>query len=103
MVRTLFLVVALALAATACSGGPGPDTFGEDLYRASCARCHGADLGGGIGPALDEGSDTALVLTDEQITNVIRVGPGAMPAFGRLTDEQVASLVEYLRQRQAGG
>lgn len=103
MPRTVLLIVVLALAVASCSGTPSPDTLGGELYGISCARCHGPDLGGGIGPALDAGSDTALVLTDEQIANVIRVGPGAMPGFGRLTDEQIASLVEYIRERQAEG
>jgi cytochrome c5 len=103
MSRTVLLIIVFAFVLTGCSGTPSADTLGADLYGVSCARCHGTDLNGGIGPALDAGSKTALVLTDEQIADVIRVGPGAMPGFGRLTDEQVDSLVDYLRQRQADG
>ena len=95
------MIVALALVSVSCAGGPGDDTLGVELYNVSCARCHGGDLEGGIGPALDATSNTGLVLTDEQIGNVIQVGPGAMPAFGQLTDAQVASLVDYLRERHA--
>lgn len=96
------LISALAIVAAAC-GGPGAETFGADLYNVSCARCHGDDLEGGIGPELDAGSNTAVALTDEQIADVIRVGPGAMPSFPRLTEEQIDSLVVYLRERQRDG
>ena len=55
---------------------------------------------GGIGPALGPGSN-AVALTDEQIIDVIRIGPGSMTAFGdRFTDAQFDSLVEYLRAEQ---
>lgn len=76
--------------------------LGEELYDAGCARCHGGEGTGGIGPAIGTAdSNTALALTDEMIRGVIRVGPGRMPAFGELTDEQVDSLVVYLRELQA--
>lgn len=43
----------------------------------------------------------AASLTDAQIAGVISVGPGAMPSFARnLTDEQVESLIDYLREQQ---
>ena len=85
--------------AAACSG-PGNDVFGADLYSSSCAHCHGSDLAGGIGPPLGPGSNAAT-LTDEQIIDVIRIGPGAMTSFGdRFTDVQLESLVEYLRAEQ---
>jgi mono/diheme cytochrome c family protein len=85
--------------AAACSG-PGADVFGADLYSSSCAHCHGSDLAGGIGPPLGPGSNAAI-LTDEQIIDVIRIGPGAMTSFGdRFTDVQLESLVEYLRAEQ---
>ena len=88
--------------AAACGGAPSDDTRGAELYDVSCSRCHGADLEGRIGPALDAESRTATDLTVQQITDTIRIGPGAMPGFGRLSDQQVASLVEFLRDQQAG-
>lgn len=92
------VVGVLAVFAGGCvSGSEGK--FGEELYQHSCATCHGEDLGGGIGPALGPGSN-AIDLTDEQLAGAIRVGPGSMPGYGHLTDDQVDSLVQYLRQRQ---
>jgi len=76
--------------------------YGVDLYQASCATCHASDLSGGFGPPLGINSNSALNLTDEQVGNSIRVGPGAMPAFSQLDDEQIASLVEFLRWMQEG-
>lgn len=76
--------------------------FGGELYDAGCARCHGAEGMGGIGPAIGTAdSNTALALTDDMIRGVIRVGPGRMPGFDGLTDAQVDSLVVHLRELQA--
>ena len=71
--------------------------LGEDLYQQSCAVCHGVNGEGGIGMAIAAGSNTELNLSDEQIAGVITVGPGNMPGFSRLTEEQLASLVGYVR------
>lgn len=101
MRRLTTSLVALALLAVACAGPPGPEVVGGELFDVSCARCHGGNLEGGIGPSLAAGSKAATELNDEQIFFTIKIGPGAMPAFGRLTDVQIASLVVYLRERQA--
>ena len=76
---------------------PADDLLGEDLYIRSCAACHGLDGDGGIGLDIGPGSNTDLALTDEQIAGVVTVGPGNMPGFPRLTQEQLASLVAYVR------
>jgi mono/diheme cytochrome c family protein len=95
------LVGAAALAGAVlvagCSGSSG--LIGRELYEQSCASCHGGLGEGGVGPALDAGSGAAS-LSDEQIAGVIRVGPGSMPGFDHLSDEQVDSLVEYVRTLQ---
>jgi|AMFO01.1.fsa_nt_gi Cytochrome c, mono- and diheme variants len=99
--RSTVLAVLLALLLAACSDATSGLT-GAALYERACASCHGRDLGGGIGPALGPGSTADLSLDDAQIAGAIRVGPGSMPPFARLTDAQVASLVRYLREVQAG-
>ena len=92
-------IVLSVIVGAGCSG-PSSDVFGVDLYSSSCAHCHGSDLAGGIGPALGPGSGAAT-LTDLQIIDVIRIGPGAMTSFGdRFTQAQLDSLVEYLRTEQ---
>lgn len=92
-------IVVSVLLAAGCSG-PSSDVFGADLYSASCAHCHGGDLAGGVGPALGPGSNAAT-LTDQQIVDVIRIGPGAMTSFGnRFNQPQLDSLVDHLRTEQ---
>lgn len=96
------LAVALVVLVAAC-GESTEGKYGADLFDTACARCHGGSGEGGRGPAIGTAdSNAALVLTDEQIRGVIRVGPGRMPAWPELGDDQVESLVEYLRSLQAG-
>lgn len=92
-------MVGMAVGATllAGCGGSTEGKFGQELYEQSCAGCHATDGSGGTGKPL--GADSEVVdLTDDQIAGVIRVGPGSMPSFDRLTDEQVDSLVAYIRE-----
>ncbi len=106
MRRTVAILALLTLTLAGCGGvgiGSTEGLFGEDLIDQICSRCHGSDLGGGIGPALGPGSNAATNLTNEQIAGVLEVGPGAMPSFKRLSDEQVASVIAYLRWVQTGG
>lgn len=100
--RLLLAVAIFAALLTACSD-PLEDKFGEDLYRAGCAHCHGVDLSGGTGPAIGPGSNADTVLSDLQISGVIKVGPGSMPGFEkRLTDAQIDSVIRHMRIVQAG-
>lgn len=96
--RLLAAVTASVLLGSAC-GGAGSDASGPVLYAESCASCHGDRGEGGIGPAVGAGSNSEI-LTDEQLAGVIRVGPGTMPGFPRLSDAQVDSIVAFLRTLQ---
>jgi ubiquinol-cytochrome c reductase cytochrome c subunit len=70
---------------------------GGELYRANCAACHGAAA---IGGALASGRHAPALrpATPRQIAEAIRIGPSSMPSFGpdTFTDEQVASIVDYV-------
>ncbi len=95
LVATAFIVMLLA----GCAGEDVP-LFGSELYSASCSHCHGSDLAGGVGPTLGAGSNSAT-LSDQQIKDVVRIGPGAMTSFGdRFSEEQLDSLVAFLRTEQ---
>jgi mono/diheme cytochrome c family protein len=94
--RAVVVVALVALLSAGCSTSQ-EDLYGRELYEHSCAVCHGVDGSGGIGFDIGPGSNAALNLTDAQIAGVIEVGPGNMPAFSRLTPEQVRSLVQYVR------
>jgi sulfur oxidation c-type cytochrome SoxX len=86
-------------------------TTGEQIFTAAgCGACHTlakANANGNIGPSLDDlaaaagdGSPEdyvreALLDPDAEVAEGFQ--PGVMPSFeGRLTDEQIQTLVEYL-------
>ncbi|SDO45849.1 c-type cytochrome [Alkalicoccus daliensis] len=54
------------------SGGEVDLANGEELYEGNCASCHGGDLSGGTGPALEGYSE-------DEIVSAIQEGPGSMP------------------------
>jgi mono/diheme cytochrome c family protein len=97
------LGLALVLLLASCSvDRPSPDAAGVEIYRQLCANCHGADLSGGIGPALGPGSDSAS-RPDEFLLVTIEQGRGRMPSFATsLDDQQLERLVGYIRQEQQG-
>lgn len=97
--RLTVLILLLASVVSACAGTT-EGLVGPELYDRSCAACHAGDGSGGSGPALGPGSN-AVQLTDAQLAGATRVGPGTMPSFDRLTDEQVDSLVAHIRNLQS--
>ncbi|TVR62607.1 MAG: cytochrome c [Gemmatimonadales bacterium] len=80
---------------------------GQEMYLRSCAPCHG-DAGAGGGPVTAFGvpnwslqEDTALEFSDGYIYSIIRVGRGAMPAYGhQITHYDRWHIVNYVRQLQ---
>ena len=78
-----------------------PAELGQEEWEGVCAKCHGLNGEGGIGPRI-AGSPT---LTDlEDLGNLVHNGRGAMPAVGAdWTDEQIAALVEYLTESPPSG
>lgn len=80
---------------------------GEELYQANCARCHGEDLGGVVGPSLIGVFERH---NEESILGILRNGVmlnGAiMPPWQigyqhePYTDEALRRIVDYLRERQ---
>ncbi len=94
--RLFATTIALVMVLSGCAAS-NEYLLGEDLYVRSCATCHGLVGEGGIGDAIDAGTNTDVGLSDEQIAGVITVGPGNMPGYSRLSAEQVDSLVRYVR------
>jgi len=79
--------------------GKYPQQTGEDLFKNICQGCHMPDAKGAIGagayPAL--ASNPRLAAAIYPITVVLH-GQRAMPPFGEsLTDEQIASVLNYVR------
>lgn len=87
-----------ALMVTAC--GPDEAATGPEIYAQVCARCHAADLSGGVGPALGPGS-SAAGQPDEFLVQTITDGRGRMPSFRQtLSAEQIERIVSFLRAEQ---
>lgn len=79
---------------------PDEGANGEQIYQQLCANCHGEDLSGALGPALDAGSNSASQ-PDEFLRLAILRGRGSMPSFsGSLEQGQVETLIGYLREVQ---
>ena len=93
--RAAALAVAVILAG--CSGTSSTD--GAVIYTRTCATCHGADLGGGVGAALGAGT-AAAGLSDAQLRAIIRDGVPGMPPSRSLSEEQLDALIAFLRQEQ---
>ena len=91
----------MAVLTTACVGRPPEDATGEEIYLQLCSNCHGADLTGGVGPALGPGSNAADQ-TDQYLWVTIQNGRGRMPSFtSSLDDDQITRLIAYLRVEQS--
>lgn len=72
--------------------------LGEPLYKQHCSACHGEDARGAQGPNLLR---STVVLHDEKgsdIGQVVRNGrpEGGMPAFPKLTDQEVYDIAEHI-------
>lgn len=97
-----------ALVAYVATFGDGPDipdldasrgdlSDGQQLYTANCAACHNsAGSGGALGQ--DIYAPAVTPATPQQVAEAIRIGPGAMPAFGpgALSDHEVESIMRYV-------
>ena len=101
-------VLAGAAAAAGCSDGGAKAAA---TYRASCARCHGADGRGdrrsvGLYPSLDLTSSPMVRAGSRGrglIYRRISEGWGAMPGFShRLEREDIEDLVDYVLRLPQG-
>ncbi len=78
-------------------GDGSPVSTVASIYALNCASCHGAGLSGqpqGDYPSL---LDIEERMSDDEIRDVIVSGSGVMPPFGHLSDDEVESLVGYLK------
>jgi mono/diheme cytochrome c family protein len=103
VIEVLTLVVALgfvvALFANEPSGGgaarSGP---GYDVYLDNCARCHGQDGEGAVGPKLAGGAVVSAFPDRADQVRLVEDGEGTMPAFkGDLGRAEIEEVVDYTR------
>lgn len=95
-----------ATTTSAPTSSTGGAASGADMFRRSCASCHGLSGEGGTGPSLVGIADR---LSEDKHRQTVAEGrPGTqMPSFkGILTEEEIAAIVEYERtelQPDSGG
>ena len=77
------------------SAGSSPEEKGRAFFQSNCRLCHGAELTGQP-PAVPSLVDVGSRLTADQIRAVVTSGRGPMPAFSKLSDAALDSLVAYL-------
>ena len=77
---------------------PTAEEMGRAVYEQNCQMCHGPDLKGDRGPALNTvvGSMGA-----DAVRNAIVKGNGAMPAFGSMPDQSLDYLMAFLTHPDA--
>jgi len=85
---------------TTTAGTDDPVAAGEELFQRTaagvgCARCHGTDARGGIGPNVVGKSKEAI----QQALGTVAV----MQAFTSLTEDQIEAIAAYLETLPSGG
>lgn len=79
------------------NGGGGDTTaHAEEVLNQSCISCHGQNLEGGMGPALN---DVGSRMSADEIRDVIENGQGQMPG-GLISGEDLDAVVDYLSQQK---
>jgi mono/diheme cytochrome c family protein len=94
------LVFVIALFVNEPGGGSGSTAKsgpGYDVYLSNCARCHGQEGQGGVGPRLAGEVTTAFPDAKDEIA-LVRTGRDGMPSFaGDLSPTQIEDVVAYTR------
>lgn len=97
--------------ASAALNEDGTEVSGEDLYQQNCARCHGANLEGIVGPTLQgvferHSEETILGILQNgiNITGSGMVMPPWQEAYmypgARYDDDALTRIIDYLREAQ---
>ena len=80
-------------------GFPTQEEMGRAVYEQTCQVCHGPELKGDRGPALDT---VVSRLGADATRNTITNGRGAMPAFSSLPAQSMNDLMAFLHQARPG-
>ena len=77
----------------------GDISEGGKIFRTRCAACHRTAVHGGVLAFAGRNAPNLTEKSRALIAGAIRWGPGTMPAFppSILSDEQLASTVDYVR------
>ncbi len=79
----------------------GTSNLGQETYAGACAKCHGPEGEGDIGPRLQ---GNALLGDAEALERIVRQGRRRMPPVGTDWEErQLEALAGYLEEELLGG
>lgn len=85
-------------------GDPTPSVsaeIGKTLYQANCVMCHAEDGAGDLGPSLNTQAFLTVVSDEYLAETMIEGRPGTgMPSWRHLSNEDVASIVQFIRTWQ---
>ena len=98
--RLLLAACFLSVSSAWAQNRIGTGTVAE-LYKTYCAACHGANLEGGQGSSLID-TEWKHGNSDDEIAQAIAAGfpdQGMVPWAGTLTDQQIRSLVIFIREQ----
>ncbi|RAK19951.1 cytochrome c551 [Anoxybacillus vitaminiphilus] len=109
MKKKLFgLLLGTSLVLAACGGGEeaadnnnngdggATAAAAEDIYKQSCASCHGQNLEGQVGPSLEK---VGSKYSKDEIKQIIEKGRGSMPG-GLIQGEDVDKVAEWLAAKK---
>lgn len=93
---TMTMISTMSIAQT--GDASDADLSGQLLFQKNCAVCHGNEGAGGVGVPLNM-KDFLTTTSNKYLQKTIRMGrPGRiMPAFGNLSDKQIASIIQHIR------
>jgi cytochrome c oxidase subunit II len=78
----------------------GDSDLGEQIFAGACAKCHGDEGQGLIGPGLS----ASTVSNAAAVAEIVRNGRGKMPQIGEdWDDRQMKALTDYFRERFPSG
>jgi quinoprotein glucose dehydrogenase len=77
------------------AGFPTPEEMGRAVYEQTCQVCHGPDLKGDRGPALDT---VVSRLGVDATRTIVTNGRGGMPSFSTLPASSMSQLMAFLKQ-----
>ncbi len=76
-------------------------SIGQTLFSANCVMCHGESGAGDLGPSLNTQSFLTVVSDSYLVETLVHGRPGTgMPNWQQLSNEDIASLVRFMRTWQ---
>jgi cytochrome c oxidase cbb3-type subunit 3 len=104
VIRVFFCCILAVALADLFIGSSRAQSAGETLFKSKCAACHGPDGKGEVpmGKKLgvrNLGSPEVQSQSDAQLTDIVTKGKNKMLAYeGKMSKEQIAQLVAYIRE-----